>query len=368
MALSSLLVCADAEAFQVLSRILEDLGIAVEPCGDATQAKTRLQRQHFDAVLLDCQDEPAALQLLAEARHSALNSDTVAIAIVDARNQVREILASGANFILYKPISHERVLHSIRAARGLMRNERRSQPRIPLEAPATISYAAEENVAVHLLDMNDGGMAFRADRKLPPCCKVYFQFSLPGNTSLVRLAGEVMWQDASGRAGIRFAHVPQASLRILQSWLQKAGAERAASRASHPAQSPEPVAESAASRLSAGLGLLSVSAADRRNRSRHACCIGAEVYKTDSNVPNRCSLSDISTGGCYVETTEPFPVGTVLEVVVRMPELKARIFGKVQSVHPGFGMGLQFTLKTEEQQGQIRRLISLAQTPPKLTR
>jgi len=47
MALTSLLVCSDAQAVQVLSRILEDLGIAVESCGDLRMARARIADRHF---------------------------------------------------------------------------------------------------------------------------------------------------------------------------------------------------------------------------------------------------------------------------------------------------------------------------------
>ena len=92
MALTSLLVCSDAQAVQVLSRILQDLGIGVESCGDPRMAQARLENQHFDALLVDCQDEKAAVELIAQARSAPSNQPTIAIAIVSGRNQVRDIL------------------------------------------------------------------------------------------------------------------------------------------------------------------------------------------------------------------------------------------------------------------------------------
>ena len=53
MALTSLLVCSDAQAVQVLSRILQGLGISVESCGDLRMARARIEDRHFDALLVD---------------------------------------------------------------------------------------------------------------------------------------------------------------------------------------------------------------------------------------------------------------------------------------------------------------------------
>ena len=368
MALTSLLVCSDAQAVQVLTRILPDLGISVESCGDLRMARARIEDRHFDALLVDCQDESAAVELIAQARKSPSNQNIVAIAIVSGRNEVRGIFAKGANFILYKPISRERAAHSMRAACGLMQRERRTRPRIPLQAQTSIAYAGKEDVPAALVDLSEEGIAVRSDNKLPPYCKVYFQFALPGNTSLVRLSGEVMWQDSSGRVGIRFAQVPQSSRRVLNDWLQAnlPLPSEVITSASPVSSDAVPSDDDSGLRLSAGLGLLSVSAADRRNLSRHACCLGAEVYRAQSNVATRCTLIDISPGGCYIETTETFRSGTALEIVVRTEDLRLRIHGKVLSMHPGFGMGVEFTLRTDEHRKQVQQLIACAQSEPKL--
>jgi CheY-like chemotaxis protein len=347
----------------VLSRILQDLGITVEACGDLRMAHARLCDRHFDALLVDCKDEPAALELIAQARVTPANQNVVAIAIVSERNEVRSIFAQGANFILYKPISRERAAHSMRAACSLMQSERRTRPRIPVQAESSIAYAGKENVPAALVDLSEDGTAFRSDSKLPPYCKVYFQFALPGDTSLVRLSGEVMWQDASGRVGIRFAQVPRGSRRVLNDWLQ-ANLPSGADALSEAVQDSTNV-DDPGSRLSAGLGLLSVSAADRRNLSRHACCLGAEVYRANSSVATRCTLIDISSGGCYLETTETFPSGTALEIVVRTDDFRLRIHGKVLGTHPGFGMGVEFSLRTDEHRKQVQQLIACAQAESK---
>lgn len=354
MALTSLVVSADAEAVAVLSRILADLGVEAERCGDPVAALARVQAQGFDALLVDCQNEPAAMELIVRARKVPANQATLVIALVDSRNDVREVFAQGANFVLYKPVSPERANNSLRAARGLMRRERRRNQRVALYAEANIAYANIEDAIATLVDLSEEGIAVQTERRLPPKCKVYFQFNLPGQVATVRLSGEVMWQDSTGRVGIRFAGVPQTSRRVLQDWLRAHVSHRPedAARPAHPAQVPRLTEQLG------GLGLLSVSSSDRRGRSRRACRLSADVYRLGSGVPQRCTLSDISTGGCYVETTSPFPAGTAVDLVVRTPEMKLRVGGNVQAMHPGFGMGVSFRLQTAEEREQVQRLIA----------
>src|ERR1700730_481517 len=99
MTLTSLLVCADANAVHVLNDLLQNLGMQVELCGDLLVAQTRLSAESFDVLVADCKDEVAAIELIAHVRTNSENNATAVIALVDAQNNVREIFAQGANFV-----------------------------------------------------------------------------------------------------------------------------------------------------------------------------------------------------------------------------------------------------------------------------
>jgi CheY-like chemotaxis protein len=367
MTLTCFLVCADAEVVQVLKSVLQELGIQAEYCADPAAAQARIEASAFDLLLFDAHHEARALHLIAQARRSVVNSAAIIIAMVNLRNQVRAMFDSGANFILYKPISRERAADSLRAALDLVRRERRAHPRFPVQAGASIDYAGAEGVSAELSDLSKTGIAFHCSHHLPPSCKVYFRFSFPRDAKVVRVSGELMWQDANGRAGLRLASVPQTSRRILEDWLKAAlPAHEQVDASTVPEIVPEE--ETVSTRLSTGLGLLTVSPADRRNRSRQPCCVGAEIYRAESDVPHRCNLTDVSAGGCYVETTEPHPVGTPLEIVVRTENGKLAIAGRVQSCNRGFGMGVQFVVRTDDQRRDVEQLIACARPEPKLAR
>lgn len=353
MGLTCLVVCADPQPVQILDRILRDLGLDMVRCHDFSQAQQQLREQRFDAVIVDCNEESAAAALIIELRKHAISRTSLVVAMVDSQNNVREVFAHGANFILYKPIVPERAATSLRAARGLMRRERRRNQRVPVQGSASIAYSNIEDSKAALADLSEEGVAIHSERPVPPSCKVYFQFSLPGQVSTVRLSGEVMWQDATGRVGLRFADVPQASRRMLGEWLRAN-----VSRIPEPKVEITTSGEKKATEQPGGLGLLNVSSADRREKSRLACRLSADIYKTGNSVPNRCTLSDISSGGCYVETTAPFKSGTSVDIVVRTSDLKLRVRGSVQAMHPGFGMGVAFDLATAEEREQVRQLLA----------
>ncbi len=361
MALTSLVVCADAKAVQVLSEIFRDLEISVEHCGRVSSVGSRLGSSSFDAIVVDCVD-PGAFEFATAVRRAPLNKNALVVGLVDGHEQVREAFGRGANFVIYKPVTVERAAGSLKAARGVMRREKRIKMRVALHAPATIAYAGTENLAATLLDLSEEGLSLQSDRRLPNRCKVYFQFNLPGDKSPVRLSGEVVWQDATGRVGIRFADVPQTSRRALHEWIKTALARQAEVDQQQP-PAPEPVFSQPVSRAAAAKPGF-VSSSNRRGESRHACRLGADVYRLNENVPYRCTLGDISTGGCYVETTEPFASGTHVEIVVRTQKLKLRVRGTVQTVHPGFGMGVRFSLHTVHEREQVEQLIACQPSEP----
>jgi hypothetical protein len=228
-----------------------------------------------------------------------------------------------------------------------------------------------------LIDLAQDGMSVQFGKKLPPVSKVYFQFTLPGQTSNVRLSGQVIWQDWKGRAGIQFVDVPKASRRLLTDFLAaNVPSESKREHFSEVTVEVEDMLQLATVSVSeqthgsapahgtshyvtvqAPASAGHVDADNRRTQTRYACRLGAEVYRTGTSVPNHCCLTDLSSGGCYLEVPLPFPLGASVEIVVRTHEMKLRMRGAVQASHPGFGMGVAFELKTQEEQMEAKKLI-----------
>ena len=349
MGLKSLLVCTDAKTVQTITSVLLDMGMNVELCGDPSIAYECLSTQHFDAILVDCQNE-GATNLLSQIRSDPTYRDAVAIAILESRSNAPDVFAKGAAYVLYKRISEERT--NPKAVPTSTRTERRLTPRIPVDANASIAYASTENDVIRVLDLSINGIAIYSPKPLPRNCKVYFQFSLPGEDATIRLSCEVIWQNDSGNVGMRFAHVPQASRRVLEYWIKnKVGGELQVAHS--PAAEPS---SDLRQKLVAQLGLIAAPPSERRQQPRHPCALGAQVSRAGNTVQQRCVISDISSGGCYVQTSEPLPVGTSIEVAIRTQELNLRILGNVQIVHRGLGMGVQF--KSRKSPEELQQLIS----------
>ena len=97
-----------------------------------------------------------------------------------------------------------------------------------------------------------------------------------------------------------------------------------------------------------------------------ACKLGAEVYRLGTSVPNRCTLSDISEGGCYVEMPSPLTGQAGVEILVRHADTKLRIRGQVLATHPGFGMGVRFVFRDDVEREEVMRLLAVLAAGPSL--
>ncbi|HEY6339683.1 MAG TPA: PilZ domain-containing protein [Candidatus Sulfotelmatobacter sp.] len=374
MTLSALLVCVDDAASGVLRQVLGELNIRVESCSDLARAGIRLAQERFDVVVLDCESQREVTRLLRETRLSRLNDATLAVAVVPGQDNIREMFSLGVNFVLYKPVSYDRALSSLRAARAVMRKEKRRKPRATVHAHATIDYADVAQEKATLVDLAEDGMSVRFGKKFPPTSKVYFQFKLPDQSSVVRLSGQVVWQDWNGRTGIQFVDVPKTSRRLITDFLRPVlpAARVQESVSGVTVEMEEPLqavgivaggerreqvdSEPAATGAGAGTARLRSEAGNRRDKIRYACRLGAQVYRTGVSVPNHCCLTDLSAGGCYLEVPLPFEKGASVEIIVHTHEMKLRLRGRVQASHPGYGMGVEFELKTREERDHVQKL------------
>jgi CheY-like chemotaxis protein len=396
----------DEAAAEVLRRVLEELSIKVESCPDFARAAMRLVQERFDVVIIDGDSNADVISLLRETRLSRLNDATLAVWVVAGQDNVREIFSLGVNFVLYKPVAYERALSSLRAARAVMRKEKRKNARATVHTHATIDYANVQQERATLVDLAENGMQVQFGKKLPPTSKVYFQFKLPQQTSSVRLSGQLVWQDWNGRAGVQFVDVPKASRKLITDFVaasvpaesqqerlpdvtvefdeplqlatisvgeqthgtpggqgtsQQESAKHEVTQhevTKHEAAKPEAGKSTSAYQAASdeAVARSQPDADNRRTQARYACRLGAEVYRSGVSVPHYCCLTDLSSGGCYLEVNLPFAAGSSVEIVVRARELKLRLRGAVQTSHPGYGMGIAFELKTKEEQATVKQL------------
>jgi CheY-like chemotaxis protein len=305
MSLQALVLCSDDKIIRVLRRVLSDLEIGVELCTDADSAVRKLTRRRFEAVVVDCNDEDTAAQVLKSVRSAPCNKRSIAVAMIDGQKAVRSAFALGAHFVLYKPISAERARTSFRAARALMKCERRRNTRVIMQIPVALvsEDGAGQRKAVSS-DISQGGMSLKLSRRNKHSRPMRIKFALPGTDDSIECAAEVAWEGGGAQAGIRFLNLSPEQRDHLRSWL-----------------------------------------------ARHS----PEMEPDDPPVP--CRLTDLSSGGCYLEMPAPLPMNARVILTMRLAKFESRAEGVVRVMHPEVGMGVEFTRTTNQQRKHLEEFI-----------
>src|SRR5580658_7654404 len=83
------------------------------------------------------------------------------------------------------------------------------------------------------------------------------------------------------------------------------------------------------------------AAADRRREFRSPFTAAAIVMepRTQTRIEGRCS--DLSLGGCYVDTLNPLPVGAIVRIRIDRNARRFEAGGTVAYSHFALGMGLK---------------------------
>ena|ERR1700678_3407477 len=313
MTLQALLISTDSSTSEIVGRVLATYGVAVERFSDLTTAIDRLRQQRFDALVVDFEDANSAAEVLTESSKLNSGNPPVTVALVAEPSRARELLSSGLHFVLYKPLSEEKAQAGLRAVTALLNRERRRAYRVPVQAPVELTLPDTRKIEGILLDLSETGMDVLTAEVQIPGSLLNFRFLLPDGSLEIHAHGQVAWANPNGQTGVHFLDLEEAVKSQLRVWLQ---------------------------------------AAASANRA------GAE-----ETVPH-CKLTDLSLGGCYVETDSPFPERALVDLCLKTNDLAVHTEGMVRVTHPGYGMGVEFPSRTPEQRAQVGNLISFLQNCP----
>jgi len=312
MIFHALLVLTDDSTAERLRQILAEFQVESEYCSESHVATQKLAERRYDAVIVDLEDQSAAASILEQVRQSQISKNAVTISLLDDKSLVRRAFGMGANFILYKPVAEEPARASLRAAIALLKRERRRSFRVPVQLPVTLSWHGAPEVEGIMLDLSENGMDVLSAQPLQQSQALHVHFSLP-DLSQIGATGQVAWANSNGQAGVEFVDFPDGQKQIVQDWLSANAPEG-------PPPEPEPIAN--------------------------------------------CKLSDLSLGGCYVESESPFPVNTEVELSLRASNTEIKITALIRVMHPGYGMGLEFVSNEGEHRQLVDQFISVLSSHP----
>ena len=81
---------------------------------------------------------------------------------------------------------------------------------------------------------------------------------------------------------------------------------------------------------------------NRRSADRVSLILVAEVTEVDSGARLSARTSDVSRTGCYIDTLNPTPSGTVVSVKLTHQGEELEVLARIVYVSPHLGMGVRF--------------------------
>ena len=223
MRINALVVSRSGSSARLLVAAFAELGIEYRLSGSVLEAIENLSTGHYSALIIDF-DLPDAASVATMARTLPEKRRPVMFALIGA-TPVGRVFQAGANFVLYKPLDLQHILHSFRAARGFMREDRRLVARNKSESLAYLQFPTGIIPAL-VLDVTEQGLSLQAAESLTPLRGVPLRFLLPGTTEVVHATADFIWADKNGRAGVFFSKIAPACRRDLNAWLKKHGARK----------------------------------------------------------------------------------------------------------------------------------------------
>jgi hypothetical protein len=92
----------------------------------------------------------------------------------------------------------------------------------------------------------------------------------------------------------------------------------------------------------------------KRSCPRVTFAASTEIVESRGGTSWNMRISELSARGCYVDTLNPFDIGTQIDLRISHQGRTCRTRGKVLYSHAGFGMGVFFVDLAAEQQAVLQ--------------
>jgi ActR/RegA family two-component response regulator len=246
MLVNALLLSSDSALLGVLRRSAEELGIRPQDCKSVANAAAMITTRRFEGIVVDTDDLPGAPDFLEALRKTPSNKSSIIVAVVNGSTSPCDAFRKGANMVLEKPVTAEKLARSLRAAHSMMMRERRRALRLRVDMTVMLKSAAGPEDRASATDISEGGIGIEALKPLRLHDTIRFRCTLPDSEIEVQGSAEVVNATRDGHAGLAFVGINQQTRSDLAHWLAARIERQSASAMRLPPQSSAPVARSAA--------------------------------------------------------------------------------------------------------------------------
>jgi hypothetical protein len=213
--LQAMVISSDPHVLESMPGCLKTIGIEAVVHREIAPAIDQMTKHKTDAFFVDrdCDPEFSFLQRM---RATPSNRRAIGFAIVGEGHPAAFRLA---DFIVHKPMLQPRVTQTLRAAYGIMLNERRRYFRKSVQMPATLLDSANRAVKGKTVNISQNGFAMDCEEAPKHGELLKVTFAIPDRAELLNCTGQVVWSHCSGRTGLAITKIGNQDREFLARWL-----------------------------------------------------------------------------------------------------------------------------------------------------
>lgn len=223
--MQTLLVCADASFLGITKDVLADLQVPLRMVHTTAAAFSAIQKQEFDAVIVDWREIDDIAGFLCAVQRSKPNHECVLVAIVRDLLDLKQAFAAGVHFLIHKPASAVQIERCLRAAYCATVARRRRHHREPVKILAAVRTRSRHFGEAMVVNISEHGVGLRTFERdiiagvdVSAAEEINLRFALPDSDEVLEATGTVIWT-AAHSCGVRFDYIPDSQRTVLEQWL-----------------------------------------------------------------------------------------------------------------------------------------------------
>lgn len=217
MELNNFLFSDRPDVLCVMNRVLDSFEMDTRVGVDIDTAEVEFKQNAVNCLIVDWSHRHKTA-FLAEAAKKPNYSDVVRVALIETVSDLREASSMGVKFMLHSPGSVDVAMRAFRPVHGFLVQSLRKGLRWPVSVPVSLAIGERISLAT-VTDVSETGFGIKMEGPVKVDERVFASIKLPGINSTVQVSGSVTWAE-EGRAGIRFAQLPQTTQSRLERWLR----------------------------------------------------------------------------------------------------------------------------------------------------
>ena len=216
--LEFLVVCDDYAVLKAITGSIQKLQGRLNCAPSAVSAKEYIARRKIDGIIVDI-SVPGAQDLIRAVRQGSSNKLSIVFACARTSAEAGGAIQAGANYVVRKPVTEEKMFLTLSTAATMMAAEKRRYFRYPLMVPVELVLDGKEARAT-MSNLSEGGMAVLCMASCLVGANLQFAFELPFGGP-IHGKGAISWANNEGLVGIQFTSLQESAYTHLSDWISR---------------------------------------------------------------------------------------------------------------------------------------------------